>query len=1721
MSTPPYHPPVGRALDRVADALREGGHTIDRQSLSHIQASCPLHEDKKPSLSIDQRGDRVLLNCFSQRGCTMREIAEAIGLRFDELWDEPCQPCNKCGKLTMRDPAGQWLHAWCGGAWQGLPTKRPAPPRRVGALPKRLSPALVETVVDKPRETHTYEHVTLDGEVVAESVRMAGTKRFGDADELQPTKEFRQRYADGSGGWVGRKPDGLVVPLWRLPEITAAIARGEQIFLVEGHKDALSTIEAGGEATTSITNSELTAEVAEQLRGARVTIVCDRDRAGYDRGIKVHKLLQGVADAVQLALPATEDPKSDMTDHLERGYTLAQLVTVSVSQLAAMLAAATALQIRDNIDDALGEVRLQHQRGMAASEQLAPGTKSATLTKTVAEAQRYAARWAIEAGRQLAKLPALLEATKGHTVEHQAVEDALDQARELTLQAHEIADAEPEAEIAAILTPPAVVNSSEQNDDNNVVSLPGTKWRPEHPIPSPGRQEWAYSTADGRRGVYSFLRLGPSDPGRWQMMAPLPFVACRVPRRDGEFRRQATDYRISADADSTPITVDHVAVRSGAWANELGLPLSDDVKVIAAAGTALRLVAAEAPEIEALVVVDDDTDLLSLPHEAPTGFFDLAPVDEDAALENWRSIAGLLTPRMAHVLAASAIAPFVRQSGIRSHVISLAGGPQQGKSTTLLTAAALWGNPFSANMLCSAWNSSPQGVPRMLGELRLLPHFRDEAALAKLEPAQWGNLIYGVVEGNSRTTPDRNGGHHTSKPWWGILFSTGNGEITRGLGSGPYQGVPRRIFELDGPFTRDRDTARRIHPENAEIDEDGLLRRCYGHLGTVIARTITASHARRLIGTTREQLVCPPGADDMAAMLRTHLGGALIIDEILGTDVHGLALQAAQAYLDQWQPTDTEADRAIDCITDSMDAEPSRWPTRAEYDEHLLPYSIDTETARTRLPQAGVARDILGVRLDDGVVWVLSKGWHELIGSTDINARVACQQLTEQGVLLRSVQAARRNEYTMLQRLRGGHRSRVYILQLPDRDDHETTHEGGGSPAETDLFTPENTPVTDYEGVCHGSVTGDVTGRNDALTRTVTGVTGESEASSCSAREEAITSASRAAEYTAQSTASWGADEFDTAVQDRLDAGDQTALDVLAHLMDEREATFRQAQERARERTKGHTTGSRPAERRARFAAPAAVLTRESACLPDSITSWTAAHLGEVALLSSADHLALGWGGGETLPDQGQLWLTADALEELGLPTVVELPKVLDPAGWAKAKKAAFAKISTLPAVTDALAEGWEIGQGGTLGPWTRIWHRDLLPSGALLVAIPWQLVDGVALTDSLPSDDRFDDDTAEGINALIDQHTTDDAAQAFAARLASFAQHVGISYRFTPAITGLDLIDHTRPPKRDDGDPIGAHRGRVSLVKHRDAELPPFLYSQRDQRFANLEADFGWWRPASALLDSETSCRYVLAYDRGRSYLGPWTSIELGVDGLQHHTGEDATWDGKSEKPMYALIDRPNSWPAWWLPNTLDAAGANVEKGRCWVTVHTLRQLAAVGITPTIHETYTWSTTSRYLETAGKRLGAALATPSLDPAVAATIKGLYTSTVGKLGQRDPRPNFHLWRPDWRHHIIAATRTAIMRTLMTAHDRHGIAPLGVVRDTIYFPSDTLDPIQGWPGDPKKFGTGVGAWKFVGAAHLDPWATNHLVEHKLGRRFRYNDAMADLSSNLDTLRGEAQ
>lgn len=359
----------GAALDHVRDALQAAGHAIRPRGSEAFMASCPLHTDRSPSLSVGWRentragrGGAVLLHCFSCQA-PAADIAAALGLRLVDLFDNPSPTPSQ---TTTRIP-------------------RLKPARRgsvLGPLPARITAARQHTN-HHWRRARVYTYLTPTGSPVQQVIREEC------ACTGQPHKQFRQRYRDGRQ-WVYRKPDGFTPVLYRPNAIAAATTHGAWIWVTEGEKDADTLTALGRLATTNAQGAaNFPGELVDDFAGLKVAIVADRDLAGYQRAINLYERLRNTTTDIVVLLPALDVDKADVTDHVKAGLwnraePFGGLAVITPDELHTLAAAAEARVAANRFDVALQEARAHHDR-----RGLVPGSA------------RNAARWLAEAAEHL------------------------------------------------------------------------------------------------------------------------------------------------------------------------------------------------------------------------------------------------------------------------------------------------------------------------------------------------------------------------------------------------------------------------------------------------------------------------------------------------------------------------------------------------------------------------------------------------------------------------------------------------------------------------------------------------------------------------------------------------------------------------------------------------------------------------------------------------------------------------------------------------------------------------------------------------------------------------------------------------------------------------------------------------------------------------------------------------------------------------------------------------------------------------------------------------------------------------------------------------------------------------------------------------------------------------------------------------------------------------
>ncbi len=482
-----------------------------------------------------------------------------------------------------------------------------------------------------------------------------------------------------------------------------------------------------------------------------------------------------------------------------------------------------------------------------------------------------------------------------------------------------------------------------------------------------------------------------------------------------------------------------------------------------------------------------------------------------------------------------------------------------------------------------------------------------------------------------------------------------------------------------------------------------------------------------------------------------------------------------------------------------------------------------------------------------------------------------------------------------------------------------------------------------------------------------------------------------------------------------------------------------------------------PAPTRAKqsFTAPVAVLDIDGVWMPDGTRHDLPAectHVGHVAELVPALNLGIWKNDKWTAP--GQIWITDAAAQQFGIDT--------ESLGKRNRNDRLRELTAELPFVTDALAQGWQLGgkkHGDRLGTWTRVWRGDDRGVWVVLVA---------GMTRS-----------AEEMPVL----SGDPAPAVLARRLALFASALKFPWMISPAATGIDLMIAARP-------------------KDWKREFAP-----SDAEFAKqvrvFEGDFDWSRPPT---EAEAKCGYLHAYDRGGSYAAGIAGLELPIGEPVHHaTG--TSFDPKI--PGYWLIDIGDATD-WRHPHPLNPMGQSVSEPK-WVTTPTLERAAALGYEPQIIEAYVWPDHGRVLVPWYERIRDARTALDIADDVDAQLaraqnKVMYTHTIGMLNSHLHLAGQNGYSPERHFHIVAKSRANILYRIAQIGNDTGQWPVAVTKDTILYTSDDPDPIASWPGAQKQFGRGFGQYKWEGSALLADQ-----MQHLSGRGYRGKD---ELTTNWD-------
>ena len=231
---------------------------------------------------------------------TMEKITEALethgSKRYGQSWNCP-GPMHSNGdrkpSLTVAQAKGSdkiLLHCFTGCEFEDI----------MSALALKPSDAFGEA-----QEKARYTYFTADGKSTFEKIRLDG-KIF----TMRPT-------LNGAGAQI-----------YRWPEVKDAIARREQVYLVNGERAADRLWEKEGCAATCGFAGEghWKPEYGDYLKSAHVIMVVDRDETGSKHAADVRKDLKHKAASLRFVQSKTSIEHDDVVDHLDAGYSLEELI---------------------------------------------------------------------------------------------------------------------------------------------------------------------------------------------------------------------------------------------------------------------------------------------------------------------------------------------------------------------------------------------------------------------------------------------------------------------------------------------------------------------------------------------------------------------------------------------------------------------------------------------------------------------------------------------------------------------------------------------------------------------------------------------------------------------------------------------------------------------------------------------------------------------------------------------------------------------------------------------------------------------------------------------------------------------------------------------------------------------------------------------------------------------------------------------------------------------------------------------------------------------------------------------------------------------------------------------------------------------------------------------------------------------------------------------------
>lgn len=1707
------------SLHRVRDALAQRGDPM-KGTTQDFKALCPVHEDREASLHVTYvpgPDGRVLLRCFGC-GADYRDIAAALGLEVTDLFDQPLPPREeRVGRSTTRRRTGK--------RWG-----------RIGPLPAPIAAPEREVEEDLDWEvTATYDYARPDGEIIQQVIRKEAINAAG-----QRRKTFTQLYFTPRGK-VAKKPQGFEPTWYRAPELVDALGDDDPVWILEGEKDVHTAEERLGvvAATNSGGAGSLTDAMLDLLAGGTINVVVDRDQAGYKRGVQLLEALEGRA-TVTAYLPRTLEAKSDLTDHVEDGGTIADLIPVTAAELSAWAAASQLEGLLARIEETDREARAQ----MAAAEE-----RRESAPKAAEQHSKRAMRWTIESEVRLEKITELIP-----TIDRCAATAKTDWADEATrlartVQGRAIRLARALHETMGRDIPPALQLPAEQPAP---VAEPTVQLEPAPQIAAAAAPSTGTGETPSAQPSFSGVEISapkyvlvegqickeewkPTRGGEGEFVRHLKRVLdldARIIARDADEKLDNEDF-----VDNTRVNDKTIAAAKDSTTEETRTGTGELQQYVIAYTHPLS-----GEQIITKVHVDDFNSCRWLER------LDFA-VDYTSTTSGRAEVARAITqiskgykPRT--IYRGTGWRLRTGADGTRSWAYVHAGG--------LITANGAEHAPVELDEPLNRVMLPPPAED--VAELRAAFHNVIDPMLERCPRRVilplLGFMMRSVVGHNGMVTVlvGVPGTLKSSLASWGMSFF---GETWK-------RNAPSMSLAGNG----DTPNASRLGMARAK-DCVWWADDAAPDLGIAYAQRALKMNARMIAErmgrarATRDGLHVTPGPKPVASGLFT---SEFAPEAGSGQQrTFPLPLRAGDIPVDLMKAQSRPTERYNRTLLMSSfiqwlaknDPQAIREQIGLDADEHLhrLRSAYLTRGVADERPGEAITHMWAGFKLfiefllDAGVfddataqAWAnnldeaLFEAWQATVDpdiptSTGGRVREMLEYALHSGIAyLADSSSGAHPSFPLAAGLgwkkQGGAMSeRVEARGIPLGWINEATEGGPEIFIEPAALTHVLAQTKTALGVSidldeatakralydEGILLTDTPQPGKAPKMTKTRLIG------CLGRRKRVlviplhrlfpededggdarlrgktaptgpTPLTRRSSSPATPSPAPLTPQATPAPAPAAPAAQTPATTVLAP------APAQAPQQPAQPAAQPVATPTADVPAQAPQAAP------ERSFRVASQTESGKALIGPAAVLD-VDAIYTPDGKRHTWPELrhvGQLAELVPALRighdrgnlrEVGQlwithAAAIKLGLPVDQLGDDPTEvRSRLAELTTgHELITRAESAGYRVGGKGTA---LSNWTRIFRTDETAPVAM-------LVIMSALPVDYPMIGDDPSPVE-LVE-------------RIRDAATAVGIPLFMHPGQTGIDLAIKLRRKGMTVTTRTGARENRT--VKELFTPYDPVPPAEA----SNTERDLDWSRKPS---DEELAkLPYLHAFDRGGSYMAGAASLELSIGEPIHHP-DGAIFDKR--RPGYWLIDCPDNGD-WRLPNPLAPGGTRVPDHPIWVTTPTLELAHNLGYEPTIHEAYTWPEHGRVIQPFYEQIktGRTALLQRLDRLANPTdeadlidltttehaldaLKAVYTRMIGMMGSDSFMKGKQGYAPDRRHHIIAKSRANILRLANTIGTETGHWPIAIATDTICYLSDNPDPIASWPGDPGKLGRGFGQYKHEGSALV----TDHL-EHLNGR-----------------------